>query len=108
MEFKGFFMLFSTSLIFAEHFGFNTNLLETNVLNLAVVLAVVVTYVGDALRGLLANRKQNILNNFQEAEQRASEAQERLNQMARSRWMHRSNCFWQRSLETLSFLTFQN
>ena len=73
-------MLFSTSLMFAEHFGFNTNLLETNVLNLAVVLAVVVTYVGDAIRGLLANRKQNILNNFQEADQRASEAQERLNQ----------------------------
>ena len=72
-------MLFSTSLMFAEHFGFNTNLLETNVLNLAVVLAVVVTYVGDAIRGLLANRKQNILNNFREADQRASEAQERLN-----------------------------
>jgi F-type H+-transporting ATPase subunit b len=73
-------MLFSTSLKLAEHFGFNTNLLETNVLNLAVVLAVVVTYVGDALRGLLANRKQNILNTFKEAEERASEAQERLNQ----------------------------
>jgi len=73
-------MLFSTSIIFAEHFGFNTNILETNVLNLAVVLAVVITYVGDALRGLLANRKQTILNNFREAEQRAAEAQERLNQ----------------------------
>jgi F-type H+-transporting ATPase subunit b len=73
-------MLFSTSLMFAGHFGFNTNILETNVLNLAVVLTVVITYVGDALRGLLANRKQNILNNFREADQRASEAQERLNQ----------------------------
>jgi F-type H+-transporting ATPase subunit b len=72
-------MLFSTSLMFAEHFGFNTNILETNVLNLAVVLAVVVTFVGDALRGLLETRKQNILNNFREADQRASEAQERLN-----------------------------
>jgi len=73
-------MLFSTSLILAGHFGFNTNILETNVLNLAVVLAVVVTYVGDALRGLLANRRQTILNNFQEADQRASEAQARLEQ----------------------------
>lgn len=73
-------MLFSTSLIFAGHFGFNTNILETNVLNLAVVLAIVITYVGDALRGLLANRKQTILNNFREADQRASEAQDRLNQ----------------------------
>lgn len=73
-------MLFSTSLILAGHFGFNTNILETNVLNLAVVLAIVLTYVGDALRGLLANRKQTILNNFQEADQRASEAQDRLQQ----------------------------
>lgn len=73
-------MLFSTSLMFAGHFGFNTNILETNVLNLAVVLAIVITYVGDALRGLLANRKQTILNNFREADQRASDAQDRLNQ----------------------------
>lgn len=77
---QGDFMLFSTSLMFAGHFGFNTNILETNVLNLAVVLAIVVTYVGDALRGLLANRKQTILNNFREADQRALEAQEKLNQ----------------------------
>jgi F-type H+-transporting ATPase subunit b len=77
---KGDFMLFSTSLMFAGHFGFNTNILETNVLNLAVVLAIVITYVGDALRGLLANRKQTILNNFREADQRATEAQDRLNQ----------------------------
>ncbi|KAI3423547.1 hypothetical protein D9Q98_010729, partial (chloroplast) [Chlorella vulgaris] len=60
------------------HFGFNTNLLETNVLNLAVVLAIVLTYVGDALRGLLANRKQSILTNFREADQRATEAQNKL------------------------------
>jgi len=73
-------MLFSTSLILAGHFGFNTNILETNVLNLAVVLAIVFTYVGDALRGLLANRRQTILNNFQEADQRASEAKARLEQ----------------------------
>jgi F-type H+-transporting ATPase subunit b len=73
-------MLFSTSLVFAEHFGFNTNILETNVLNLAVVLAIVVTYVGDALRSLLENRKQSIVNTFQEADQRALEARERVAQ----------------------------
>ena len=73
-------MLFSTSLFVAGHFGFNTNILETNVLNLAVVLAIVLTYVGDALRGLLANRKQTILANFREADQRATEAQDRLRQ----------------------------
>ena len=72
-------MFFSTSLMFAGHFGFNTNIIRNQCVNLAVVLAVVVTYVGDALRGLLENRKQTILNNFREADQRASEAQERLN-----------------------------
>ena len=71
-------MLLTNSLVFAEQFGFNTNLLETNVLNLAVVLAVVIIYIGDALKSLLANRKQTILNNFKEADQRAAEAQERL------------------------------
>ena len=71
-------MLFTNSLVFAEQFGFNTNLLETNVLNLAVVVAVVVIYIGDALKSLLANRKQTILNNFQEADKRALEAESRL------------------------------
>ena len=70
-------MLFTNSLVFAE-FCFNTNLLETNVLNLSVVVAVVVIYIGDALKSLLANRKQTILNNFQEADKRALEAESRL------------------------------
>jgi F-type H+-transporting ATPase subunit b len=61
-------------------FGFNTNILETNIINLAVVIAVVITFVGDALRSLLENRKQTVLNNLREADLRASEAQEKLNQ----------------------------
>jgi F-type H+-transporting ATPase subunit b len=64
----------------AEGFGLNTNILETNIINLAVVLGVVITFVGDALRSLLKNRKETILNNFREADQRANEAQEKLNQ----------------------------
>lgn len=63
-----------------EGFGFNTNILETNIINLAVVIAVVITFVGDALRSLLENRKQTVLNNLREADQRATEAQEKLNQ----------------------------
>ena len=61
-------------------FGFNTNILETNIINLAVVIAVVISFVGDALRSLLENRKQTVLNNLREADQRANEAQEKLNQ----------------------------
>eukprot|EP01025_Chloroclados_australasicus_P064241 TRINITY_DN85573_c0_g1_i1.p2 TRINITY_DN85573_c0_g1~~TRINITY_DN85573_c0_g1_i1.p2 ORF type:complete len:152 (+),score=10.69 TRINITY_DN85573_c0_g1_i1:54-509(+) len=38
----------------------------------------VFSFGGDALRSLLDNRKQSILNNLQEAEQRANEAQDKL------------------------------
>ena len=69
------------NLIFSGHgFGFNTNIFETNVINLAVVIAVVVSFVGDAVRELLKNRKETILNNLREADNRALEAQEKLSQ----------------------------
>lgn len=69
-----------TNLPFGEGFGINTNILETNIINLSVVIAVVVTFVGDAIRGLLDNRRETILNNLREADQRAAEAAEKLNQ----------------------------
>nr|YP_009106257.1 CF0 subunit I of ATP synthase [Interfilum terricola]AIT95072.1 CF0 subunit I of ATP synthase [Interfilum terricola] len=68
-----------TNLPFGEGFGFNTNILETNIINLAVVLGVVISFVGDALKSLLDNRKQTIVKNLLEAEQRAIEAEEKLN-----------------------------
>ena len=61
-----------------EGFGFNGNILETNIINLSVVVGIVVTFGGDALRSLLANRKQLIVNALQQAEQRAQEAQAKL------------------------------
>ena len=65
------------SLIFSGHgFGINTNILETNVINLAVVIAVVVSFVGDAVRELLDNRKKTILQNICAADARAQEVQE--------------------------------
>lgn len=60
-------------------FGFNDNILETNVLNLAVVVGVVVFFVGNNLTSLLENRKETILNNLREANLRATEAAEKLN-----------------------------
>ncbi len=63
-----------------EGLGFNTNILETNIINVSVVIGVVVSFGGDALRSLLENRKQTILNNLREADQRANEAQEKLSQ----------------------------
>jgi F-type H+-transporting ATPase subunit b len=63
----------------AEGFGINTNIFETNIINLAAVVTVVVSFVGKNLTTLLDDRKKTILNNLQEANQRAKEAQEKLN-----------------------------
>lgn len=65
---------------FGEGFGFNGNLLETNILNLSVVLAVVISLGGDALRSLLENRRQAIIQNLNQVDQRAEEAEKKLNQ----------------------------
>jgi F-type H+-transporting ATPase subunit b len=61
-----------------EGFGFNTNIFETNVINLAAVIAIVISFVGPNLTGLLEDRKKTILSNLEEANQRALEAQQRL------------------------------
>ena len=59
-------------------FGLNTNILETNVLNLLVVFWVVVTFVGDAFRTTLDQRRETVLSTLQEADQKIREAQELL------------------------------
>lgn len=69
------------SLIFSGHgFGINTNIFETNIINLAVVIGVVVSFVGDAVRELLDNRKKTILQNIFAADARAKEVEEKMNQ----------------------------
>ena len=60
-------------------FGFNTNVFETNIINLAAVVGIVVSFVGKNLSSLLEDRKNTIVNNLQEANQRAIEAEEKLN-----------------------------
>lgn len=74
------FNLFVTFVPFAEGFGINTNIFETNVINLAAVVAIVISFVGKNLSSLLDERRKTILNNLQEASQRAAEAQEKLTQ----------------------------
>ena len=64
-----------------QGFGLNTNIFETNILNLLVVLAVVFIFGGNALRGLLSNRKQTITSNLEEADRRAKQSQEKLAQL---------------------------
>jgi F-type H+-transporting ATPase subunit b len=51
-------------------FGINTNLLETNVLNLAVVIGVLVVFGGDVLTSILKNRQELIVKSLNDAEER--------------------------------------
>jgi len=59
-------------------FGINTNIFETNIINLAAVVGIVVSFVGNNLSALLEDRKKTILSNLEEAKKRALEAQEKL------------------------------
>nr|YP_010587344.1 ATP synthase CF0 subunit I [Anomodon rugelii]WAB45862.1 ATP synthase CF0 subunit I [Anomodon rugelii] len=68
----------------AGNFGLNTNLLETNLINLSVVLSLLVYFGKGVLNNLLSNRKQTILSTINDAEKRYNEATDKLNQ-ARTR-----------------------
>jgi F-type H+-transporting ATPase subunit b len=57
-----------------QGFGLNTNLFETNILNLAVVVGVVIKVVGDSLQSLLSQRRKTILSTLQEADLKAKKA----------------------------------
>lgn len=64
----------------AEGFGFNTDIFETNILNLAVVLGILLTSGREFFVSLLANRQQNILQSINDADERYKEAAEKLQQ----------------------------
>jgi F-type H+-transporting ATPase subunit b len=59
----------------AEGFGFNTNLLETNILNLAVVLPLVFSLGKDTLTSILDSRREKILSSLRSADDRFKQAQ---------------------------------
>lgn len=56
----------------------NTDILETNVINIAILLAILFNVVGGALKASMLERKEKILNGVQDAERRLNEASERL------------------------------
>lgn len=58
--------------------GQSGNLSPTITINLSVVIGIVVSFGGDALRSLLETRRQAILATLQQAEQKATDAKERL------------------------------
>ena len=61
-------------------FGINTNILETNIINLSVVITIVIYAVGGALTGLLENRKRLIVESFNKADLEYQNIQESLTQ----------------------------
>ena len=61
-----------------EGFGFNGNILETNIINLSVGITIVVSFGGDALRSLRDTRRESIVMTLQQADQRAKEAEQKL------------------------------
>jgi len=62
----------------AEGFGLNTDILDTNVLNLIFVIGVLATSGREALNGLLTARRQRVLVALQGADERYKEAQAEL------------------------------
>nr|YP_010460825.1 ATP synthase CF0 subunit I [Lysimachia fordiana]BDY08002.1 CF0 subunit I [Lysimachia klattiana]BDY08259.1 CF0 subunit I [Lysimachia pseudohenryi]BDY08775.1 CF0 subunit I [Lysimachia alfredii]BDY09976.1 CF0 subunit I [Lysimachia patungensis]BDY10397.1 CF0 subunit I [Lysimachia paridiformis var. stenophylla]BDY10483.1 CF0 subunit I [Lysimachia phyllocephala]BDY10569.1 CF0 subunit I [Lysimachia hemsleyana]BDY10741.1 CF0 subunit I [Lysimachia longipes]BDY10828.1 CF0 subunit I [Lysimachia ch len=69
---------------FAGSFGFNTDILATNPINLSVVLGVLIFFGKGVLSDLLDNRKQRILNTIRNSEELRGGAIEQL-EKARAR-----------------------
>nr|YP_010439734.1 ATP synthase CF0 subunit I [Ventilago harmandiana]UTC34130.1 ATP synthase CF0 subunit I [Ventilago harmandiana] len=63
---------------FAGSFGFNTDILATNPINLSVVLGVLIFFGKGVLSDLLDNRKQRILKTIRDSEELRGGALERL------------------------------
>lgn len=59
-------------------FGLNTDIFETNVINLSVVIGILVYYGRIALADIINSRKADILKSLQEAENKFKEAEENL------------------------------
>lgn len=62
----------SLPLVFAHHggFGVNLNLIETNLINLIIVIGVLVWFLRGFLGGILQRRREQILAELSEAEER--------------------------------------
>jgi F-type H+-transporting ATPase subunit b len=61
-------------------FGINTNLFETNILNLGVVVRVVVTVLGDSLKSLLDQRLKKIVTILEETDKKVAGARNDLDE----------------------------
>ncbi len=75
-------MVFSSFPLLASEggFGLNLNLFETNVINLAIVIAGLVYFLKGFLGGILERRRTAIVNDLREAEERLATATANLGQ----------------------------
>ena len=64
------------STVFAHHggFGINLNLIETNLINLIIVIGVLVWFLRGFLGGILQRRREQILTELKDAEERLTAA----------------------------------
>nr|QHB76234.1 ATP synthase CF0 subunit I [Acer tegmentosum] len=96
---------------FAGSFGFNTDILATNPINLSVVLGVLIFFGKGVLSDLLDNRKRKILNTIQNSEelqggaiQRLEKARARLRKVEREADQFRVNGYSEIEREKLNLI----
>ena len=65
-------------LLASEGFGLNFNIFETNLVNLAIVIVLLVKFLSGFLGGILERRRAAILQDLQDAEKRLKTATEEL------------------------------
>lgn len=68
-----------------EGFGINTDILETNLINIIILIVLLVYVLGNFLKENLLSRQEQIITNVQDGEKRLNEAKERLAE-AKSQW----------------------
>lgn len=68
-----------------EEFGINTDILETNLINIIILIVLLVYVLGNFLKENLSARQEQIISNIQDGEKRLNEAKERLAE-AKSQW----------------------
>ena len=78
MDNMGGFLLISNLASASRGFGFNSNILEANVLNIAILLSGVVYLGRNFLTSALELREQKVAEAIQEAEERLQQANARL------------------------------
>jgi len=61
-----------------ESISLNTNILETNLINIVILLVLLLYFLGSFLKENLSSRQEQIISNIQNGEKRLNEAKDRL------------------------------